>query len=1046
MKSVFIASSVRSALYSEAARLVYRLLKNHVLAMFRYSSRDAQALIEYYDWLEQHSGQNSMVLDQAPLVKLSQSFAFAEKVDAATFGRLRRIVRLFLWPLRLAVREFRTLRRFIWGRGRPLEAIEQPTGDLSLTTSLRARLVGSFQLVRGKFRAILNVHFLYLHARQAAFQLLVNNGDLEGATQAFERLSKLESAPNPVDKALDQLMLRLLPQLAMIERQIAQLERPTVDREPALVMSLVVWGDTYLDLLERYLLPSLMADGNLPAISKTVTVIWHIFTTKQDRLRLLQNPMFKRLQAVSQVRFEEIASDIVALATANNRYWLYGGLTQTSIRLAQRMRADIHFVNPDTVYSRDFFTALYRLADTEQSRCVLSNSFRTNRESVCPALEAHRAEDGRITLGAGELHSLGLQHMHQASRRVFVTADELKGEYLPRSTLLMWLEPGALVVRTAHYQPMFISSKLLTSVMRLSYFTVDSSFLRLSGIMDDPNCEICVVGVEDEIGYFEISSSGIQLPATVPVSYLASAFWSTNTGYEFGLMQNALRLPVARLPPKLPVSQPRVMEAAFHILIKKFAAARPASAAPSRTVTVNSLVRLSDAVLRAELQGGSGRDVRSKIERLAQLAERDVVGYFGAEVERSCLGQLLINFLRLGLLHELVSLRDRLQLPFDSSLCSFIDFCIERYPSAAEEGRAWRARHAGEELFLLSCIVWGSGYIENFLEFNVRSMLAPGNLPGLAQKGRCKVFVITNAAGREQIERHPVFANATRVVDWEFSIVPDGLIDILVQSHLKDYFYLLYGMLDHIGVLYAQGAGAHLFMIPVDSVVADGSLVNMAQYREQGYECCGGGNVVAESETFLPRLRERFAQQSAIAISARDLGSLAIAHPHHYFVSQIICSENGNFGRHPRELFWPVSGGIVIHSCFIHPLFCSASAVQRYKRMHLANVDYGMIPRIFDDARRIKVLTDPNEAYINNFASGTRSYETTGRPFHYDDFIEAHAFTYPVQKSLFVHGQSLPCEYVRLTAYRDVTKDVAELSELLNPQDDVVRQRAAAPS
>src|SRR5262249_44133789 len=101
---------------------------------------------------------------------------------------------------------------------------------------------------------------------------------------------------------------------------------------------------------------------------------------------------------------------------------------------------------------------------------------------------------------------------------------------------------------------------------------------------------------------------------------------------------------------------------------------------------------------------------------------------------------------------------------------------------------------------------------------------------------------------------------------------------------------------------------------------------------------------------------------------------------------------------------------------------------------------------IFEDSCRIKVLTDPSEAYINNFASGSRLYETTGRPFHYDDFLAAHDHTYPVQKSLFIHGQSLPCEYAKLTAYRDVATDVAELSELLSPQDSIVRQRVAAAS
>ena len=40
--------------------------------------------------------------------------------------------------------------------------------------------------------------------------------------------------------------------------------------------------------------------------------------------------------------------------------------------------------------------------------------------------------------------------------------------------------------------------------------------------------------------------------------------------------------------------------------------------------------------------------------------------------------------------------------------------------------------------------------------------------------------------------------------------------------------------------------------------VADGSLVNMTAIRHEGYECCGGGNIVANTETFLPALEERF--------------------------------------------------------------------------------------------------------------------------------------------------------------------------------------------
>ena len=97
-----------------------------------------------------------------------------------------------------------------------------------------------------------------------------------------------------------------------------------------------------------------------------------------------------------------------------------------------------------------------------------------------------------------------------------------------------------------------------------------------------------------------------------------------------------------------------------------------------------------------------------------------------------------------------------------------------------------------------------------------------------------------------------------------------------------------------------------------------------------GFECCGGGNIVAETETFLPALEARFGAEGPIRISPPTSPALAVEHAHHYFRSQVIAAENRDFGKHPRELFWPVEGGVEIHSVFIHPLFTSASAWPSY--------------------------------------------------------------------------------------------------------------------
>ena len=127
----------------------------------------------------------------------------------------------------------------------------------------------------------------------------------------------------------------------------------------------------------------------------------------------------------------------------------------------------------------------------------------------------------------------------------------------------------------------------------------------------------------------------------------------------------------------------------------------------------------------------------------------------------------------------------------------------------------------------------------------------------------------------------------------------------------------------------------------------------------------------------------------------------------------MIAAENRDFGRHPRELFWPVEGGVEIHSVFIHPLFTTAAGLARYRRKHFANIDYGMIPRLFTHPGPIKLM-DPSLAYVNNFTAAHRRYETTGRSFTYEDFLRCHDWTYPVQKACFTQAQHLPCRLVRL--------------------------------
>ncbi|MDB5552939.1 MAG: hypothetical protein JWL86_2923 [Rhizobium sp.] len=992
-------------------------------ARFYYSPKDYGVLISYLYDLQRYQNDRRIVLDRAPITVIAQ---VNQQFEPATLSL--RLIRSKLSSL-------------IRGKRRPAAIIHDASGDIAvrrlpspwkMPIHRARRMVGTF--ARNAVRSA-NVAEMHSFARKAVYDLLARNGDLGAALSGFQMLTGLESKPDGNQAGLDQLMVRLVPCIQQIEEGISQLAFREDEGRHSLVISVVVWGEEHANLFERYTLSSLLTAGNLPAISKNVGVLWHVMTTAAVAEKLASHPAFL---APYGVRFEIIPDELVDAAQGDYRYWLYGGLTHTSFRLAQELKADLHFLNPDTVYSENYFDNLYKLVDLKDAKVVLSNSFRTNRETVLAALDASRKEDDTLSFDARSLHALGLEHVHKSSSAIIVDAEQLNADNVPRSTIFMWRDGGDLAVRSAHYQPIFVSRKLIRKGLRLSYFTVDSTIYRHWGKNEAVVAATNLVAPSDDIGYFEISSSSLFRIDPVNRGKYISEFWNINTGVEFRLFGQPYRLPVGS--PSLDESRDATAatEKAFARLYEELrvtGVGRDSEVEDEPAgLTIADMVSLSDAIYRYELRAGCGQRIDVMVDDLWASVVEGNTFYEVAEIDDLYLGRLYLNFLRLGLLDVLKTLNERHKFNLggpNELLNKLVYLCSDRYEQAKMAGSAWGKQHSGAEKFTLSATVWGDVYVRNFMNFNVRSMLAPGNIPALAKIGACKMFIVTDEAGREAIQTHPVYQQTLEYLDWEFSLVPSEVIAEIVSPEMASLFYVLYGMLDHTGIFFAQGSGSNLFMIPVDAIVADGSLSNMANYRKDGFECCGGGNIVANTETFLPALEEKFFGKASIAISTEDLASLAVEHAHHYFVSQVISAENVDFGKHARELFWPVPGGVEIHSCFIHPLFVAAPAVARYKRKHYANVDYGMIPRIFSEPDRIKIISNTDEAYINNFASAKRRFDTTGGPFEYEVFLRAHDYTYPVQKALFVHGQTLKCRYNGITPNRQLAADVQALCAML---------------
>lgn len=87
--------------------------------------------------------------------------------------------------------------------------------------------------------------------------------------------------------------------------------------------------------------------------------------------------------------------------------------------------------------------------------------------------------------------------------------------------------------------------------------------------------------------------------------------------------------------------------------------------------------------------------------------------------------------------------------------------------------------------FNICTIAWGEEYVRMFLEYNLPSLLAPGNLPALAQAGEVDFCIYTERDHLETIRQSPCYALLRRYATVRFFFV-DRILDEVAYAFFVD--------------------------------------------------------------------------------------------------------------------------------------------------------------------------------------------------------------------------------------------------------------------
>jgi hypothetical protein len=168
---------------------------------------------------------------------------------------------------------------------------------------------------------------------------------------------------------------------------------------------------------------------------------------------------------------------------------------------------------------------------------------------------------------------------------------------------------------------------------------------------------------------------------------------------------------------------------------------------------------------------------------------------------------------------------------------------------------------------------WGDKYVDDFLDIALAALLAPGNLPYLADRFDVELVFLTQEKQFERIRATSSWQRLETVCRTKLVALDDLIVGhwygiSLSKALVRGFAELGEAMLE-----------TYLIFLNADFIIADGSYRSIAEKIEAGERLIFAPSYCVIRETVLPKLEQR-RDGDVIAISPRDMAAIGIPERH----------------------------------------------------------------------------------------------------------------------------------------------------------------------
>lgn len=260
---------------------------------------------------------------------------------------------------------------------------------------------------------------------------------------------------------------------------------------------------------------------------------------------------------------------------------------------------------------------------------------------------------------------------------------------------------------------------------------------------------------------------------------------------------------------------------------------------------------------------------------------------------------------------------------------------------------------------VLLLAVWGKSYIEQFFNFSLHTLLAPGNIPALCEDYSCTFLFLTTESDIPYFKAQPAYAALELYCKIDFIEISD----LIFEGNYSATLTLAYerGM---------RSAGSKLcstyfFFLVSDYIFADGCFRNLIRYLKAGYNGITTGNFLVVEEYISKLFKERLERGSGVlALNPRELLELAFPYLHPVSIGQTV-TQGFTHATHANRLFWKVNDHIMIGRFYLRHMLCIKPEVDNY--VIGASCDYSFIPAMCPSGN-IKHIQDSDDYCVIEMA------------------------------------------------------------------------------